>query len=433
MKKEEYMINVKSFFDFMNESITPYHAVKNVEEILLQNGFIELFENEVWKLDANKKYYVKRDDTSIIAFYGNNPINPSCHIIASHCDSPCLMIKPKPILSRPGYVRLNVETYGGMIMSTWFDKPLGIAGRVIVETSNNTIETKLVKLSKSVVIPNVAIHFNRTINTSFAINPQVDLLPLLGSNENKFNEELENEVDHQKIVSYDLFLYNKEEAGFAGLEDEYITSSRIDDLECVYTSLCGFIENVSKSNNTNILAIFNNEEVGSLSMAGADSTLLGDVIHRISDSYSLDYIRLLNNSMILSADNAHAVHPAHPEYTDDVNAVYMNKGLVIKRQAGLRYTTNARSEGILRFLLDSEKIPYQLFTNRSNILGGSTLGAINQRHLSILSCDVGLAQLAMHSSLETAGSKDIEYAISAFSKFYNTSFIIRNSKVEFSK
>ena len=229
-------------------------------------------------------------------------------------------------------------------------------------------------------LPNVAIHFNRTINTSFAINPQVDLLPLLGSNENKFNEELENEVDHQKIVSYDLFLYNKEEAGFAGLEDEYITSSRIDDLECVYTSLCGFIENVSKSNNTNILAIFNNEEVGSLSMAGADSTLLGDVIHRISDSYSLDYIRLLNNSMILSADNAHAVHPAHPEYTDDVNAVYMNKGLVIKRQAGLRYTTNARSEGILRFLLDSEKIPYQLFTNRSNILGGSTLGAINQRH-----------------------------------------------------
>ena len=343
------------------------------------------------------------------------------------------MIKPKPILSRPGYVRLNVETYGGMIMSTWFDKPLGIAGRVIVETSNNTIETKLVKLSKSVVIPNVAIHFNRTINTSFAINPQVDLLPLLGSNENKFNEELENEVDHQKIVSYDLFLYNKEEAGFAGLEDEYITSSRIDDLECVYTSLCGFIENVSKSNNTNILAIFNNEEVGSLSMAGADSTLLGDVIHRISDSYSLDYIGLLNNSMILSADNAHAVHPAHPEYTDDVNAVYMNKGLVIKRQAGLRYTTNARSEGILRFLLDSEKIPYQLFTNRSNILGGSTAGAINQRHLSILSCDVGLAQLAMHSSLETAGSKDIDYAISAFSKFYNSSFIITNSKVEFIK
>lgn len=412
---------------FLNQSYTCFHAIQQLQIKLEQAGFTNLHEENQWQVELGGKYYVIRNGSSIIAFQIPKEMNqPTCSIVASHSDSPCYKLKPNMTLQdmRNHYTRLNTEPYGGMLHYTWFDRPLGIAGRVFVE-EGDTISEQLVQLDQTLVIPSVAIHMNRS--NEFSPNPQVDLLPIFSESDTSFEKKLSEYVDGKTILSHDLFLYNKEEACLGGANQEYILSGRLDDLECAYLSVDALVN--ATPSGIAIVAIFNNEEVGSRSSNGADSSFLMDVLTRIAQSLSLDFYSLMSQSFMVSADNAHAVHPNHPEKSDTSNAVYMNKGIVIKHQAGLSYTTDGYSEAVFKKICQMAQVPYQDYTNRSDMRGGSTLGAISQSHFSIPSVDVGLAQLAMHSCYETAGTQDVIYMKQVFQQFYETSIQKEKNKV----
>ncbi len=414
---------------FLNQSYTCFHAVRQLQIKLEQAGFIQLYEENQWSIDAGGKYYVIKNGSSIIAFQIPKEVNqPTCAIIASHSDSPCYKLKPNMTLQdmRNHYTRLNTEPYGGMLHYTWLDRPLGVAGRIFTE-EGDSISEQLVELDQTLVIPSVAIHMNRS--SEFSPNPQVDLLPIFAESATTFEETLSLYAKGKTILSHDLFLYNKEEACLGGANQEYILSGRLDDLECAYLSIDALVNATPSS--IAIAAIFNNEEVGSRSSNGADSSFLMDVLTRIAQTLSLDFYALMAQSFMVSADNAHAVHPNHPEKSDTSNAVYMNKGIVIKHQAGLSYTTDGYSEAIFKKLCQMAQVPYQDYTNRSDVRGGSTLGAIAQSHLSIPSVDVGLAQLAMHSCYETAGTQDVIYMKRVFQQFYETSIQKEKSQAIF--
>lgn len=414
---------------FLNQSYTCFHAVRQLQIKLEQAGFIQLYEENQWSIDAGGKYYVIKNGSSIIAFQIPKEVNqPTCAIIASHSDSPCYKLKPNMTLQdmRNHYTRLNTEPYGGMLHYTWLDRPLGVAGRIFTE-EGDSISEQLVELDQTLVIPSVAIHMNRS--SEFSPNPQVDLLPIFAESATTFEETLSLYAKGKTILSHDLFLYNKEEACLGGANQEYILSGRLDDLECAYLSIDALVNATPSS--IAIAAIFNNEEVGSRSSNGADSSFLMDVLTRIAQALSLDFYALMTQSFMISADNAHAVHPNHPEKSDTSNAVYMNKGIVIKHQAGLSYTTDGYSEAIFKKLCQMAQVPYQDYTNRSDVRGGSTLGAIAQSHLSIPSVDVGLAQLAMHSCYETAGTQDVIYMKRVFQQFYETSIQKEKSQAIF--
>ena len=325
------------------------------------------------------------------------------------------------------YVKLNTEKYGGMICSTWFDRPLSIAGRILVK-ENNAVKTHLVNIDKDlVIIPNLAIHMNREVNDGYTYNAQIDMLPLYGDNSSKGSLmktiAKEAEVEEESILGTDLFLYNRMNGTKIGANEEYISSPRLDDLECAFTSLSAFLSE-NTSNSASVYCVFDNEEVGSGTKQGADSTFLYYVLRRINISLGKteeDYYRLISSSFMVSADNAHALHPNYTDKSDLTNKVYMNDGIVIKYNANQKYTTDAVSASIFKTICDSVDVPYQTFTNRSDILGGSTLGNISNAHVSLNTIDIGLAQLAMHSTYETAGAKDVTYMIDAIKAFYNTS------------
>ena len=416
---------MEKLIKFLDNSYTCFHAIINLEKELINAGFIKLDESKKWNIEPEKNYYIIRNTSSIIAIkIPSNIKDVGFNIVASHSDSPCYKLKPNATINdvRNNYTKLNTEGYGGMIATTWLDRPLGIAGRVFVE-KNDEIKEELITLEETLVIPNVAIHLSK----DQTLNPQIDMLPLLGEANNLFESVLSKYVDG-KVLSNDLFLYNKEKAMLSGLNNEYLMSGRLDDLECAYTS----VEALIKSNPSNIAvcAVFNNEEVGSTSANGADSQFLVDTLNRIADALSFDIYQALASSFIISADNAHAVHPNHPEKSDSTNMVYMNKGVVVKHQASLRYTTDALSEAIFKKICNLIDVPYQDYTNRSDMRGGSTLGAISQSHLSIPSVDIGLAQLAMHSIYETCGVKDIEYMVKVLNKFYDIKLKKNNNKIE---
>ena len=314
-----------------------------------------------------------------------------------------------------------------MICSTWFDRPLSIAGRILVK-ENNAVKTHLVNIDKDlVIIPNLAIHMNREVNDGYTYNAQIDMLPLYGDNSSKGSLmktiAKEAEVEEESILGTDLFLYNRMNGTKIGSNEEYISSPRLDDLECAFTSLSAFLSE-NTSNSASVYCVFDNEEVGSGTKQGADSTFLYDVLRRINISLGKteeDYYRLISSSFMVSADNAHALHPNYTDKSDLTNKVYMNDGIVIKYNANQKYTTDAVSASIFKTICDSVDVPYQTFTNRSDILGGSTLGNISNAHVSLNTIDIGLAQLAMHSTYETAGAKDVTYMIDAIKAFYNTS------------
>lgn len=423
---------VNELFNFINESPTIFHNVKLVKTILNNFSFIELKENTKWYLEAGKSYYVIREDASIITF--KTPLNApnGFNIVASHNDSPCFKIKPEGLIISDNYNKLNVEGYGGMILSTWLDRPLSVAGRVYVKTKEG-LESRLVNLSgHTIVIPNVAIHLTREA-TQDTLNKQVDMLPITGVNLDKATllEKLNNVCifeDGEEIVSYDLYLYNKEEGCVAGFGNDLILSPKLDDLECAFSSLEAFLE-ATPNEKINVCCIFDNEEVGSGSNHAAGSTFLTDVLERICASFDLDKYMMYAGSMLVSADNAHAVHPAHLEKSDPTNRVFMNKGIVIKHQAGLSYTTTALSNSIFKTICDKAGVPTQNYTNRSDMRGGSTLGHIQLEKLSITSVDIGLAQLAMHSSFETAGAKDIAFMVKGLKEFYSSNIKINDNKI----
>lgn len=420
---------VNELLNFIESSVSVYHNIHLIKAILKNFNYIELEENKEWNLEPNKSYFVVRGGASIITFKVP-ATQEGFMIVASHNDSPSFKVKPNGELNAGSYKKLNTEPYGGMLISTWFDRPLGIAGRVFVKTKEG-VDSRLVNLSgHNVVIPSLATHLK---GNNLELNLQNDLLPVVGlTNEsNSFMNQLKKVSifsEDEEILSHDLFLYNKEKGCVAGFDNELIISPKLDDLECVFASLEAFLEARPESN-ISVCAIFDNEEVGSGSNHGAASTFLTDVLERICDELNLNKYVMYQNSMLVSADNAHAVHPAHPEKSDPTNNVHLNKGIVIKYHSSLSYTTDGISAGIFKAICDKAEVHYQDYTNRSDLRGGSTLGRIQLEKLSIKALDIGLAQLAMHSSNEVAGSKDLKDMVKALKEFYQTKIILENSNI----
>ncbi len=425
-QKNAYADVTGRMLDFIDQSPTCFHVVNNMKKRLLKEGFTELKEAEEWKLKATGgKYFVTRNDSSIISFKVPGKNFKGFYMIASHSDSPSFKIKENPEMEVPGaYVKLNVEKYGGMLCAEWFDRPLSVAGRVIVKGKKGQVETKLVNVDRDLLmLPALAIHMNREANDGYKYNAQKDMLPVFGddSAKDKFFEVIAETagVKKEDILGHDLFLYNRVKPTVWGADGEFIASSRLDDQECVYTTFEGFL-NAKSSENVAVHCVFDNEEVGSGTKQGAASTFLKDTLTRINDSLgrsSQQYYTAVAQSFMISADNAHAVHPNNPDKADPVNRPVMNKGIVIKYNANQKYTTDAVSAATFKLMCDKAGVPYQTFTNRSDMAGGSTLGNISTTQVAVDTVDIGLAQLAMHSPYETAGSKDPEY-LSAVSQVF---------------
>jgi len=418
---------MKKLIEFLNESPTSFEATESIVNILSLKGYKELKESESFDIKKSGKYFVTRNGSSIIAFNIGKKLNdPSLQITASHSDCPSFKIKPESIIFENGYMKLNTEVYGGPLFYPWLDRPLSIAGRIIVKDKDSIKAINYVEEKPFCIIPSLAIHMNRDVNKSLELNPQIDLLPIVSMKNGSLKDYLKKKTK-KNILGYDLYLYPTEKAYVWGMDDEFISSFHIDNLECAYTTLVGFVDNFN-DNNITVYACFDNEEVGSLTRQGADSDFLECTLRRLADSLKLDYYVLLAKGMMLSCDNAHGVHPNHPEKADKTNRPELNKGVVIKYNANQSYTSDALSSSIFKELLDNNKIPNQFFTNRSDIKGGSTLGNLSNGHASIMSVDIGLAQLAMHSPLETAGTKDIDYMIKACKLFYKSHLSNNNLK-----
>ncbi|MCI6553113.1 MAG: M18 family aminopeptidase [Lachnospiraceae bacterium] len=423
--KEQALQQVRQMLDFIDNSPCCYQAVENAEAELERAGYIRLEEWEYWRLEGGGKYYVDRNGSSLIAFALPEKDMRGFHMIAAHSDSPAFKIKEMPeIRVENRYVKLNVEKYGGMILSSWLDRPLSAAGRIVTTGSTGPV-AKRVNLDRDLfIIPNLAIHMNPEMNKGTEYNVQTDMLPLFGGGDGgKSLTELAAEaagVDAGAVLGSDLFLYNREKGRIIGADEEFICSSRLDDLECVYCSLRAMLA-AKPGFYANFMIVFDNEEVGSLTRQGAASSFLQDTLLRICEALGLfgqDYGRLLAESFMLSADNAHGVHPNHPEKADPTNRPYLNGGVVIKYHGSQKYTTDGISGAVMKEICRRAGVPYQTYANRSDMAGGSTLGNISAARVPVRTADIGLAQLAMHSAYETAGARDVEYMIKAMSCFY---------------
>ena len=420
------MREAEKFMEYVTLSPSAFHAVAQIADRLEGAGYARIQEQDAWGIRPGGKYYVTRNQSSLLAFDVPEGGFDHFQITASHTDSPTFKLKPAAEETVDGkYVRLNTETYGGIMMTTWFDRPLSIAGRALVKTEKG-VEARLVKVDRDLaMIPNVPIHFNREINDGYKINPQVDTLPLIGDGSAK--GELAKLVAEacgaapEDVVSSDLFLYSRTPASRWGAKGEYFSCGRIDDLECAWTSAEAFIAAKARGH-VNVLAVLDNEETGSRTRQGADSDLLFASLYRISESLGLtaaQYYAAVSASFMVSADNAHALHPNHGEKYDADNRCYMNEGIVIKHNASQRYTTDAVSGGVFETVCKSAGVPVQHFANRSDTPGGGTLGNIANAHLSMATVDIGLAQLAMHSCCETAGVEDVDHMIAGLKAFYD--------------
>ena len=428
----------RELLDFLKASPSSFHAVHNIAQQLNDEGYIELREGSVWKLEPEGKYYVTRNDTSIIAFHIGNALEDySFNIAASHSDFPTFKVKEKAGLEvKKKYIKLNTEGYGGMICSTWFDRPLSVAGRVLVKEGDH-LETRLFDIDRDLVmIPSMAIHMNRQINDGYAYNKQIDMLPLFGGEgvskedfDKLIAEELHVSVD--AIYGKDLYLYNRAEGTIWGAKEEFISAPHLDDMQCAFATLKGFLKGYNNQS-VNVYACFDNEEVGSATKQGAGSTFLYDVLNRINTALGKtqeDYYRAVSASFMISADNAHAVHPNHPEKTDVEHGEDMKEGIVVKAHAGQKYTSDAVSVAIFRSICEKAGVPVQFFANRSDEAGGSTLGNISSTRVSLNAVDIGLPQLGMHSAYETAGIRDTEYMVKALETFYNFHICEKKEKI----
>lgn len=411
-------------FDYIAASPTAYHAVAHTAALLRAEGYTELCEGDAWKLDRGGRYFVTRNGSSLIAFRIPEAEFDGFMITAAHGDSPCFKIKENATLADSHHVRLSTEKYGGMLCASWMDRPLSVAGRITVRTENG-IAAKTVDLARPVaIIPNVAIHMNRSANDGMKYNPAVDMLPLVSTVEERTLSAQIAEaagVEEKEILTTDLFIYNPDR----GVEwNDLISAPRLDDLQCAFASLMAFTE-AKAENGLPVYCLFDNEEVGSTTKQGAASTFLYDVLTRIVTD-PLTYRRKIADSFLVSCDNAHAVHPNHPEYSDRNHSVYMNGGIVIKYNANQKYTTDAISAGIFRLICEKADVPVQEYANRADMPGGSTLGNIANTQVSLNTVDIGLPQLAMHSAFETAGARDTAYMVRALKCFYESSLTMEN-------
>lgn len=415
---------INELIDFINESPTAFNATKTCVSMLEENGYEKLLNNKIQK---GGKYYITRNDSSVIAFnVGKSLKDPSLQIVASHGDMPALKLKPNPIHKTKNGVGLNIETYGGIMLRPWFDRPLSLAGRVVINDKDKIVSKNFIGDEAFCIIPNMAIHLNREIDNK-PLNIPNDITPIVTLNEDfDFNDYLSKKLKIKKenILSFDLYLYPLQKA-YTWSNNELISSNHLDNLESVFVSLIGFVNNFNDEN-INVFAMFDNEEVGSLSMMGADSDFLKMVLEKISTDLKIDYYSLLRQGMMVSFDAAQAYHPNHPELYDVENAPFINKGLAVKFNANQSYTSSSLSYAIFSKLLKDHNIPYQTYSNKTGLRGGSTLGKISSRHVSILSIDIGLPILSMHSSVETGGTKDIETSIDALSIFYKSHLKIDN-------
>lgn len=432
MQENEAHGIVNELLEFINKTPTQYHAAENIKTLLLKNSYTPLYESEQWDIKSGGKYFVTRGSSSLIAFEVPTAA-PSCGfmICASHSDSPCFKIKPNPeMLINGEYIKLNTEKYGGMIYSSWLDRPLSVAGRVYVK-KDNKLKPVLINIDKDMaIIPSLAIHLNHEANSGFKLTPQTDLLPIIcGGGEasiNRFKELIYEKVLSRDIYGCDLYLYNRQPACYTGLDDEFFSAPRIDNLGCAYLTLKAFLNSKSTSA-IKVYALFDNEEVGSGTRQGAKSTFLHDTLLRCIDSLSLsytDYLRLLSKSFMLSCDNGHALHPNHAEKSCPTNKPLLGGGVLLKYNAQQKYTTDAASEAVFRMICKTAGVPVQEYVNHSNLPGGSTLGNLSTEQVSICAADIGLPQLAMHSSYETAGCKDAMYLSKAVTKFYNSTITV---------
>ena len=413
----------RDLLHFISKSPSVFHVVRHIKAALLYAGFTEIREEDSWQIKRGGKYVVTRNGSALIAFSVPEDGGNTFKITAAHCDSPTFKIKENPEMRDGKYTRLNVEGYGGMIMSTWLDRPLSAAGRLFVK-DNGQIISKLVSLDHpTLLIPSVAIHMDRTVNSGHAWNIQNDLLPLYSTDgAADFMETLAQaaKVKAADILGHDIFLYSCAPGILWGPQHEFISSPRLDDLQCAFATFRGFT-NGKKQKDISVYALFDNEEVGSGTAQGAGSTFLTNTISRLALSLGRSYDEIqamLAKSFMISADNGHAVHPNHGEYADPVNAPVLNSGIIIKFNASQKYSTDGYSAAVFRDLCLKADVPVQTYTNRSDIPGGSTLGNISNTKVAVPTVDIGLPQLAMHSSYETAGAKDTEYLVKAVSYFF---------------
>ena len=420
-----YIETTEKLLDFIEKSPTAFQAVDEMQKRLTENGFEVLSEKEYWKLIPGGKYLVTRNNSALIAFCIPEKESRVFHIMASHSDSPSFKIKENPeIKVDNSYVKLNVEKYGGMLMAPWFDRPLSVAGRVIIRR-NGGLKEKLINIKRDLVmIPNLAIHMNREANNGVSYNPQKDLQPLfaVGNTDRTLLEIIAEQtgVKKEDIISHDLFLYNRMPGTVWGADREFVSSARLDDLQCAFASMEGLLR-AQNHESIAVHCVMDNEEVGSGTKQGAASTFLKDTLLRINMGLGRtyeEYLMTLAGSFMVSADNAHALHPNYTDKTDPTNHPVLNKGIVIKFNANQKYCTDAVSAAIFKELCTKAGVPYQTFVNRSDIAGGSTLGNISNTHVPMNTVDIGLPQLAMHSPYETAGVKDTEYLVRAAEELF---------------
>lgn len=420
-----YIETTEKLLDFIEKSPTAFQAVDEMQKRLTENGFEVLSEKEYWKLVPGGKYLVTRNNSALIAFCIPEKESRVFHIMASHSDSPSFKIKENPeIKVDNSYVKLNVEKYGGMLMAPWFDRPLSVAGRVIIRR-NGGLKEKLVNIKRDLVmIPNLAIHMNREANNGVSYNPQKDLQPLfaVGNTDRTLLEIIAEQtgVKKEDIISHDLFLYNRMPGTIWGADKEFVSSARLDDLQCAFASMEGLLR-AQNYGSIAVHCVMDNEEVGSGTKQGAASTFLKDTLFRINMGLGRtyeEYLMTLAGSFMVSADNAHALHPNYTDKTDPTNHPVLNKGIVIKFNANQKYCTDAVSAAIFKELCTKAGVPYQTFVNRSDIAGGSTLGNISNTQVPMNTVDIGLPQLAMHSPYETAGVKDTEYLVRAAEELF---------------
>lgn len=431
-------LEIKSFarevIEFIDDSPSAYHAVKNSSDILEENGFQRLNPREEWKLKKGGQYFVKQSNSAIIAFTVGKDVDLSrgFKIFGSHTDSPCFRIKPNPEMITENIIRLNTEVYGGPILSTWFDRPLSIAGRVILRTNDPFFpRTVAIKFDEPLMtIPNLAIHQNRDVNNGVKIDRQKDVLPVIGLMNETFEKDnfllnyIFDKINLKKedVLDFDLYVYNTEKGCLLGANEEFMSSPKIDNLASVYTGLIGLLEAEENQDRINIFVAFDNEEIGSATKQGADSNYLLNTLERISLALGLsrgDFLQMLESSYILSADAAHAAHPAHLGKTDPTNRGKINEGISIKISAKQKYTSDGYSIAVIKQLIEGTEIQIQPFVNESNELGGSTIGPISSTHLDIDGVDLGVPMLAMHSVRELCGIFDVFYLKELAKEFFS--------------
>ena len=405
----------QALFSYIAACPTAFQAAAHTAALMEAEGYRPLRETEEWMLEPGGRYYVTRNGSSLIAFRLPKGRPVGFMMTAAHGDSPTFKIKENAELTGENETRLSVEGYGGMLCASWMDRPLSVAGRAMVRTENG-VAMRLIDLHDDLaLIPNVAIHMNRDANNGAKYNFAVDMQPLYGE-KGGFRRRIAEAagVAEEDLLTHDLFLYNPQ----PGVEwGGYISAPRLDDLQCAFAALQGFLT-AGESQSAAVYCLFDNEEVGSQTKQGAASTFLRETLERICDALGLTLRTMAAGSFLLSCDNAHAMHPNHPEYADKNHAVRMNGGVVIKYNASQRYATDAVSAALFQTVCEAAGVLFQRYANRPDMAGGSTLGSIANTQVSLNMADIGLAQLAMHSAFETAGAEDTAHMVQALKTFF---------------